>query len=270
MDREGKLFEFSITGVFTNTNRDKIDLICREECQNDFNNYNYKIETFLLSYDKKQYELDFHYKSESFLSESQEFSTLLEYHQNLNEEPYKHKFKLDQFFNNVNYLNKLDEYLKFSKFFVKSISNSYLQDFPIGHLSIVEISRCEEKMDLIIDSLGYEKKSNIIKNGKFIVYKNMPIIILYYGINLEFKEKINDFVREDNERMMREANARKPKDFFQQDFNNNRNTNLEMEEGNRIDYIIEILGYSREEEKSAMMESMKKIKDELSGLCVFE
>jgi hypothetical protein len=82
-----------------------------------------------------------------------------------------------QFFNNVQFPEKVDEFFIFSRFHVKYIANTIVH-YPDGSANIIEFSRAEDKIDSFFTKLGYTEISRIRKIGEFFRFKNYPIILL--------------------------------------------------------------------------------------------
>jgi hypothetical protein len=87
----------------------------------------------------------------------------------------------DKFYNNVQYADKIEEFLTISKYYLKYIANTFV-NFPYGSASVVEMSRCEENMDNILMSLEYREKSKMKRVGELIRYKQYPIIIFLFKL----------------------------------------------------------------------------------------
>ncbi len=236
----GNIFEFSILGMYQQHSRTDLKLVSEEICKNVFLTYFYEISTFLL---------------ESYQG-FQNVTNLIEYHHNLNENYKTNEFKIDNgiFYNGVNYMEKLDEYLTISKFYMKYITNSYL-NFPLGSCSIIEMARCEENMNLILTSLGYKEKSKIKKRGEFIKFRNLPIIICLNSVeklNLEIDHTIHS---DKNPSMTPQKKLEIPPAALT---------------STGVNSIIEIIGFCYENEKDSLFNVLSSIKEKLSPYCIFE
>ena len=130
-----------------------------EVFENTVNQYNYSIKTYTIE------PTDFTNRAIS----------TIEYHTNNN--LIKNKVSTDSnlFYNKVKYMNKLDDFILFSKHYIKYISSTIINS-DIGKASIVELSRCDKNMADIINNLGYRLKSERKISGYLWKYKSFPII----------------------------------------------------------------------------------------------
>lgn len=262
--KEGNVLELSLLGIYNTHQKPELKLVAEEISQNPFQGYSYEISTYLL---------------ESYQGFSN-VTNLIEYHHNLNQNYKTNEFKIDNsiFYNGVSYLEKLDEYLTISKYFVKYITNSYI-GFPLGSCSIVEMSRCEENMEIILSSLGYKEKSRINKKGDFIKFRNYPIVIF-----LTSTEKVNTGIEENISNSNINTNQAQG---TAGSINTNTNTNIQTNSTKNIpstssssttnqpkpsfnNFIIEIIGYCYENEKDNLSKVLSIIKDKLNPYCIFE
>ena len=237
--KEGNILELSILGMYELNYRTEFKLVTEEICQNISQIYTYEISTYLL---------------ESYQGFSN-VRNLIEYHHNLNTNYQMNEFKIDNsvFYNGVNYLEKLDEYLAISKYFMKYITNSYIT-FPMGNLSIVELARCEENMEHILTSLGYKEKSRIVKKGEFFKFRNLPVVIFLTSVG-----KIN----------AEEAGSTTMHGQQGQGVSSNPQHRPETKAAD-VNFIDEIVGYCYENEKENLSKILFFIKEKLSSYCIFE
>ena len=137
-----------------------------------------------------------------------------------------------QFYNNVDLLDKIEEYFTTSKIFLKYIANTIV-NFSEGYASIVEFSRSEEKIENFFIKLGYKETRRILKNGEAFKFKNFPIVLLSFNIDILQVEKGSERIKI-----------------------NNKNPELEN--------IIELVCYCKESEKEIYKEILMEIKGSLS------
>jgi hypothetical protein len=223
------IFEFSILGISKQNFRNELKTQIEEIFENSFLPYYYKISTYFL---------------QSNLG-SQNVTNLIELHQNMtkNYQTTEYKIDNDEFYNNVNYMEKIDEYIILSKYYLKYTTPAFI-NFPLGNSNIVEISRCEKNMDIILSSLGYREKSHYNKTGDFIKYKNMPVIVMMSAV-----EKSDQIVVEGSSSS---ATHQRRRDSF------------------AATDILEIIGYCYENEKESMMKLLSFIVDKIDAYCYFE
>lgn len=222
---EGNIFQFSILGRFSLDSRTNLKSQLEEICQNSSLPYKYKISTYV------------------FQSQhgSQHVVNTIEYHQNISENYLNNnEYIVDnrKFYNDVNFIEKIDDFLIISKYFLKYTTPVYL-DFKLGSSNIIEVSRTEENMDLILKSLGYKEKSNIKQEGDFIKYKNLPIIIKMFEIRA-----FNSFEGKDNSKATNEMIMR--------------------------NHLIEVIGYCYENEKENTIKLLQYITDKIKMYCFLE
>jgi hypothetical protein len=259
--KEGNILELSLLGIYNTHQRTELKLVAEEISQNPFQTYLYEISTYLL---------------ESYQGFSN-VTNLIEYHHNLNQNYKTNEFKIDNsvFYNGVSYLEKLDEYLTISKYFVKYITNSYI-GFPLGSCSIVEMARCEENMEIILSSLGYREKSRIIKKGDFIKFRNYPIVIFLTSaekVNIEENNTVHS-VHTVNNPVSSEKNVgstsqtQTPNGNIQTTPTKNLPSN--QPKPPTVNYIIEIIGFCYENEKENLSKILSLIKEKLVPYCIFE
>lgn len=98
----------------------------------------------------------------------------------------------EYFYNSVKYTNKIEEYLILSTNYIKYISN-IIVNTDVGNASIVELSRCDERMIEILKTLGYKESFQIKKKGHFWRYKNQPIVGIYYKFETREHEDLDVF-----------------------------------------------------------------------------
>jgi hypothetical protein len=133
-----------------------------------------------------------------------------------------------QFFNNVEFPEKIDEFFIFSRYHVKYIANTIV-NYPDGSANIIEFSRSEDKIDPFFTKLGYTEISRIRKIGEFFRYKNYPIVLLYLN-------HIDTTPRD----------------------------NLGGNQENKVYDVVEVLCYCKETEKEFYWPILKDIKNKLS------
>jgi hypothetical protein len=255
--KEGNILELSLLGIYNTHQRQELKLVAEEISQNPFQSYSFEISTYLL---------------ESYQGFSN-VTNLIEYHHNLNQNYKTNEFKIDNsvFYNGVSYLEKLDEYLTISKYFVKYITNSYI-GFPLGSCSIVEMSRCEENMEIILSSLGYKEKRKISKKGDFIKFRNYPIVIFLTStekVNVGSEENINS-----NSNTIQAQGATGNINITSSQSLTSKNTpntsTSNQPKPSLNNFIIEIMGYCYENEKENLSKVLSIIKDKLVPYCIFE
>ena len=146
----------------------------------------------------------------------------------------KKEYLLDtkQFYNNVEILDKIEEYFTTSKLFMKYIANTIV-NFPEGYASIVEFSRSEEKIENFFIKMGYKETRRILKNGEAFKFKNFPIVLMNFNIDILQVEKPNERIKL-----------------------NNKTPELEN--------IVELVCYCKESEKEIYKEMLMEIKASLS------
>lgn len=137
------------------------------------------------------------------------------------------------FYNNVDFLDKLEEYFTTSRIFLKYIANTIV-NFPKGYASIVEFSRSEEKIENFFIKMGYKETKRISKIGDAFKYKNFPIVLIVFNIEELQIEKPNERIK----------------------IYNNKSPELEN--------IIELTCYCKESEKEFYKEILSDIKNSLS------
>lgn len=106
----------------------------------------------------------------------------------------------EYFYNSVKYANKIEEYLILSANYIKYISNIMVKT-EVGNASIVELSRCDDKMIDVLKTLGYKESFQIKKKGHVWRYRNQPIVGIYYKFEKKENEnwdvfEINGYFRE--------------------------------------------------------------------------
>jgi hypothetical protein len=228
LDKNEKVFELSIMGFPIH---EGFKIILENLCQNYYTTYFYDISTYVY---------EFH-------EGINHITNTIELHNNMNENYKTNEYKTDnqEFYNNVIYIEKLDEFLTISRSFLKYISNSF-ETFSLGSANIVEISRCEENMELILTSIGYKEKSKVRKTGEFIKYKNESIAVFLCNV-----EKLS----------MTEANG-----VNETSTNYTNQPTLQK----KLPMMLEIVGYCYETEKDKMTELLNTIQKQLIGYFVFE
>ena len=134
------------------------------------------------------------YSIQTFTIESTDFTnraiSTIEYH--TNNYIIKSKVSTDSnlFYNKVKYMNKLDDFILFSKHYIKYISSTIINS-EIGKASIVELSRCDKNMADIINSLGYRFKSERKTSGYLWKYKSFPIVGILSQVKMTQNDKPN-------------------------------------------------------------------------------
>jgi hypothetical protein len=232
-DKKQNICELSVIGIPIH---EGFKIILENICQNYYTSYFYDVTT---------YTNEFH---EGF----KHISNTIELHNNMNENYKTNEYKTDneEFYNNVKYLEKLDEFLTISRSFLKYIANDFVT-FSSGSANIVEISRCEENMELILTCLGYREKSKIRKTGEFIKYKNESIVIFLCNI-----EKLT----------LNEGNAPTVGDVPSV-----TGTAISApSQPKKLPMMIEIVGYCYETDKGNMMNLLQSLQKQLVGYFVFE
>ena len=232
-DKKQNICELSVIGIPI---QEGFKTILENMCQNYYSVYFYDITT---------YTSEIH---EGF----KHISNTVELHNNLNENYKTNEYKTDneQFYNNVKYLEKLDEFLTISKSFLKYIANDFVT-FSTGYANIVEISRCEENMESILSCLGYNEKLKIRKNGEFIKYKNESIVIFTCNV-----EKLT--VGEGQVESTGDAQA-VPGSAI-----------TAPSQPKKLPMMVEIIGYCYESDKENMMNLINSLQKQLAGYFVFE
>lgn len=243
-DKEsGNIFEFSITGIYEPSTRADLKVQIEEMCENNYLPYNYEIITYFL---QAQHQF-------------QKVTNLIEFHHNITENYKTNEYKIDntEFYNGVNFMEKIEEYLIISKYYLKYFTNAFI-DFRLGTSTIVEMARCEENMDMILTSLGYKEKSTIRKRGDLIKFKNSPIIILITQMEkLSFEVAPSGTVVSNDTNV--NMNVTKPA------------ANMPQKKRDLvIPNLIEIIGYCYEHEKENFMAALNSIQDKISTYCIFE
>lgn len=100
---------------------------------------------------------------------------------------------------------------------MKYIASSIVQS-SIGSASIVDLARCEENMDLMLLSLNYEKKSKVAKIGEIIKFKDQPIIIQLYKLEV-FNLNTQQIIQTNNN------NSESTSNIINSNINNTNNSN---------------------------------------------
>ena len=165
MNKKDNIYEYSLLGIFLKYERnDSSKYLIEEMCENSFNHYNYEITT---------------YKLEANI-ENKTVKNIIEIHKNLQESP---NTQIDNqiFYNDVQYMDKIDEYLLLSKYFIKYIGSTFI-NYDLGSANIVDLARCEDNMDMILQNMGYVVKYKIKKKGLYYKFKNLPIVIIIYAL----------------------------------------------------------------------------------------
>jgi hypothetical protein len=165
MNKKDNIYEYSLLGIFLKYEKnDSSKHIIEEMCENAYNPYHYEITT---------------YKLEAFI-ENQSIKNTIELHKNLQDSP---NTQIDNqiFYNNIQYIDKIEEYLILSKYYLKYIANTFI-NYDLGSANVVELSRCEDNMDMILQNMGYAIKYKIKKKGFYHKYKNLPIVIIIYSL----------------------------------------------------------------------------------------
>lgn len=158
------------------------------------------------------------------------------------------EFKIDneEFYNNVKYLEKIDEFLTISKYFLKYIANT-LVTYEAGSANIIEIARCEDNIPIILSHMAYKEKGKVKKLGEFIKYKNLPITILIYKLE---KPEEQAFSTTNVSGSAQQPNVPRKKE--------------------NLPPIIEITGYCYETDKESLMATLADIQNKLSPYIMFE
>jgi hypothetical protein len=208
--------ELHILGVYEDQKKKDLKLLLEEICQSTPMATEYNIISFYLE----------------AKGELQNITNLVELHHNLKGQYKTGEFNLrnEIFYNEVDYMEKLDQFLIISKFFVKYINNTYIH-FPLGSCRLIEMSRCEANMNEILLSIGYREKDKIKKSCEILKCKNSSIIICLSKIYIDLTET--------------EANK-------------------------KIDNLIEIFGLCYDSDKESMQKELAEIREKLSLYCVFE
>jgi hypothetical protein len=229
--KEGNIFEFSIIGLFELNTRSELKIQIEEISENICYQYAYDVTTYFL-------------KSHQGY---QNVTNLIEFHHNKTENYKENEYKIDndEFYNRINFMEKIDEYLIISKYYLKYSTPAFI-NFALGSSNIIEISRCEENMELVLASIGYKEKSITKKKGFLFKFKNYPILILLIGIdtyNIPSESTLED----------KNPSAQQP-------------TKPDLSEPN----LIEITGYCFENEKEYLMKTLEYIKEKLNSFCKFD
>lgn len=237
-DKKENICELSVIGIPI---QEGFKVIVENICQNYYTSYYYDITTYIN---------EFH---EGF----KHITNKIELHNNMNENYKSNEYKTDneEFYNSVKYLEKLDEFITISRCFLKYIANAFVT-FSLGTANVVELSRCEENMELILTSLGYKEKSKLRKTGEFIRYKNESIVLFICNVEkLAISTDVN-------------ANT----DMTTQNIPSNVTAGVTPGQGvpKKLPMMIEIVGYCYETEKENMMNMIQSIQKQLMGYFVFE
>jgi hypothetical protein len=236
IDKKENICELSVIGIPI---QEGFKVILENICQNYYTSYFYDITTYIN---------EFH---EGF----KHITNTIELHNNMNDNYKTNEYKTDneEFYNNVKYLEKLDEFLTISRCFLKYIANAFVT-FNLGTANVVEIARCEENMELILFSLGYKEKSKLRKTGEFIKYKNESIVILLSNIEkLTISSEVGD-----------------PGSHHNSNGVVGTVTNPGQTLVKKLPMMIEIVGYCYETQKENMMNLIQSIQKQLMGYFVFE
>ncbi len=81
----------------------------------------------------------------------------------------------------------MEEFLLISPCFIKYISSNFVKKPSYGNAKIVELARCEDNMNLILEKLGYKEIRKIIYGGELIKFgkENILLSIFYINPNLQ-------------------------------------------------------------------------------------
>ncbi len=96
----------------------------------------------------------------------------------------------DEFYSKYNTIDNYDDMIRFSKVFIKYIANNKINS-KLGIAKVVEFCRCEENIDNILLSFGYNIKSKIVKTFSLYKYKNYPIYLIPSYIFLSETQKFD-------------------------------------------------------------------------------
>jgi hypothetical protein len=238
-DKKENLCELSVIGIPI---QEGFKVILENVCQNYYTSYFYDISTYVN---------EFH---EGF----KHITNTIELHNNMNENYKSNEYKTDneEFYNNVKFLEKSDEFLTISRCFLKYIANAFVT-FSLGTANVVDISRCEENMELLLTSLGYKEKSKIRKTGEFIKYKNESVVVFLCNV-----EKI--VVCSDDNQPSEATNQ------INVGASGNSGTTISQALPKKLPMMIEIAGYCYETDKENMMNLIQSIQKQLMGYFVFE
>lgn len=161
MKKKENTIEISNYGLVIPENEEKeVKDYIRETFENESLGYNWEIVTYRVDTQN--------------LTEKSPVA-VIELHKNYNF--YKRKVSIDnqEFFKNVTYSNKIDEFLILSEFYVKYISPAIIKSDG-GKVKIVELSRVDKNIGLVLESLGYKPCRETTKKVGFLYkYKWYPI-----------------------------------------------------------------------------------------------
>ena len=168
MEKKGNVFEIILIGIsYKELSRSCIDI------------YHENIDAIeeLFQCKKK----DYHTIVTTYSMENNEFGSTINkilFYENLlfikNEVYHLNK---KESYSSINYLDKIDDYLIYSDYYIKYISNTSIKA-SIGKLSIIEMARCDKNMGLMLESFGYKKQKSTSQKGYLFKYKADSIIAI--------------------------------------------------------------------------------------------
>lgn len=157
--------EISILGVITKDYKLKME----EIFENTHQVYHYDITTFILETIEKR------------------VVNTIELHQNKNDtyENNPGEFLLDnkEFYKNVTFIDKIDEYILLSRYFLKYYANTIISIDTDITAKNIEVARCEDNIDIILQSIGFVESLKIKKKGDCWRYKNSPLVAYIYKLD---------------------------------------------------------------------------------------
>ena len=172
MEKKENIFEIELVGISY-----------KELPQNQLDTFNQNIDAIeeLFQCGKKSYDTNIN----TYSMESNEFGSIMNkiiFYENLLYKGKEFHLNKKESYSSINYLDKLDQYIIYSDYYIKYLSNTSIKA-SIGKLSIIEMARCDKNMGKMLESFGYKCQKTQNKKGYLFKYKGEAIIAIAKELN---------------------------------------------------------------------------------------